>query len=229
MRPEQQIENVKQLLKAQASKPPRKKLTGPAQWIVVFLLLISVSALYAGRYAWGFFLGGNFHPIPYWTGWGKMHSTARGDYLLYVEIWPSMRTLETIIPHTFVKGRANLCTPEGEQFVLNLSGDMRPHIYLNTVGEPIQLDMVNWRATAPIGQQMRPSFSIWGRWGRGEITGEDRQGLSQNFLPDGRLRPQNTYATPAQLEDIRLTLNRGSFFEWKRACRVTATSAGRSR
>lgn len=224
MLPEQQIESVKQRPTAQDSQPPRKKLTGVKQWIVVFLLLISVGALYAGRYAWGFFLGGNFHPLPYWTGWGKMHSTVSGDYLLYVEIWPSMRALETIIPHTFVNGRANLCTPKGEQFYLHLSGEMRPRIYLNTVGEPIELDMVNWRATAPLGQQMRPSFSIWGRWARGEITGEDRQSLSKNFLPDGKLRPQNIYATPAQMEDIRLTLNEGTFSEWKRACRVMTTS-----
>lgn len=223
MLPEQQFEIIKQRLSGQVSKPPRKKLTGPMQWIVLLLIAILVGAAYAGSYAWGFFLGGRFHPLPYWAGWGKMHSTTAGDYLLYVAVWPSTRPLERIIPHTFIRGRANLCTPDGQEFYMNLSGEMRPHIYLNTLGEPVELDMVTWRSPMPIGQQSRPSFSLWGRWGSGEITGEDRQGLSKNFLPDGKLRPPNTYAAPAQMEDIRVTLQEGTFFEWKNACHVTST------
>ena len=205
-----------------SSKPPRRKLTGTTQLVVFFLLLVVVGALYVGLYSWGFFLGGNFHPLPDWAGWGKMHSTSAGDYLLYVAVWPSTRPLERIIPHTFVKGRADLCMPNGQTFHMNLSGEMRPHIYLNTLGEPIELDMANWRAPAAFGQQSRPSFSIWGRWSRGEITGEDRQSLSKNFLPDGQLRPPNTYAAPAQMEDVRVTLHEGTFHEWKRACAITA-------
>ena len=170
MQPEQQFEIVKQSLAAQVSKPPRRKLTGRMQWIALFLLLVCVGAIYVALYPWGFFLGGNFHPLPYWTGWGKMHSSTAGDYVLYVAVWPSTRALETIIPHTFVRGRADLCTPNGQTFHMNLSGEMRPHIYLNTLGEPIELDMVNWRSPMPVGRQTRPSFSIWGNWGKGEIT-----------------------------------------------------------
>lgn len=224
MRPEQQFEIMQQRLSQQVSKPPRGKLAGGMQWIVVLLLLILVGAAYAGMYSWGFFLGGEFHPLPYWGGLGKMHSTARGDYFLFVEIWPSTRALETIIPHTFVKGKGHLCTPDGQRFSLNLSGEMRPHIFLNTLGEPIALNMGNWRATMPVGQLWRPSFSIWGVWGRGQISGDDHQTLSRNFLPDGRLRPQNTYPTPAEMEDLQVTLREGSFFEWEKVCRTAAAS-----
>jgi hypothetical protein len=222
MLPEQQVGCVTQELSGYASKPLRRKLTGAIQWIVLLLIATFVGAIYVGLYSWGFFLGGNFHPLPYWAGWGKMHSTSARDYLLYVAVWPSTRPLETIIPHTFVKGRADLCMPNGQTFHMNLSGEMRPHIFLNTLGEPIELDMVNWRAPAAFGQQSRPSFSIWGRWSRGEITGEDRQSLSKNFLPDGQLRPANTYAAPAQMEDLRVALHEGTFYEWKSACGIPA-------
>lgn len=196
----------------------RPKLTGAMQWVALFFLLVLVAGVYVVLFPWGFFLGGNFHPLPYWTGWGEMHSSKAGSYFLYVEIWPSTRQLETIIPHTFVKGRANLCTPRGERFVLRLSGEMRPHIYLNTVGEPIELDMNSWRASMPVGQQFRPNFSIWGRWGRGEITGDDREKLSQSFRPDGTLIPQGSYAVPSQAENIKFTLREGSFSQWQAAC-----------
>ena len=221
MLPKADPELIKEYLSRQTSKRPPRKFTGSKQWVFLLFLAVLVGAVYVGLYPWGFFLGGNFHPLPDWTGWGKMHSNTAGDYFLYVEIWPSTRQLETIIPHTFVKGRANLCTPKGERFSLNLSGEMRPHIYLNTVGEPIELDMGNWRASMPVGQQQRPSFSIWGRWGRGEITGDDRKRLSQSFFPDGRLIPQGSYALPSQTEDIQVTLREGTFSQWKSACAQT--------
>jgi len=218
MLPEPGFELENRYPSAQRAKPQGRRLTAAQQCIVLFLMVIAAGAVYAGLYPWGFFLGGNFHLLPYWTGLGKMHSKTAGDYFLYVEIWPSTRALETIIPHTFVKGRANLCTPKGERFYLNMSGEMRPHIYLNTVGEAIELDMGTWRKSMPIGQQFRPSFSIWGRWGRGEITGDDRERLSQSFLPDGTLRPQGSHTPPSQTEDIQVTLREGSFSEWKADC-----------
>lgn len=223
MVPEQRVEVGRKHLSEQFTRPQRGKLTGAMQWIVVFLVLVAVGAIYFGLYPWGFFLGGSFHPLPIWTGWGKMQSSQAGDYFLYVEIWPSTKALETIIPHTFVRGRGYLCTPKGEHFYMNLSGEMRPRIYLNTVGEPIELDMRNWRTPMPVARQLRPSFSIWGSWGRGEITGEDRQSLSKNFLPDGRLRPQNTYAAPAEMEDVRVVLRQGSRSQWESACRISAS------
>lgn len=215
---EKQTELINEYLSNHAAKPARRKLGGAKQWVFVSCLLALTAAIYAGLYGWGFFLGGTFHPLPIWTGWGKMHSSSAGDYVLYVAIWPSTKALETIIPHTFVRGRANLCTPKGQRFYLNLSGEMRPHIYLNTVGEAIELDMGNWRRSMPVGQQWRPSFSIWGRWGKGQITGDDRKKLSQSFSLNGTLIPQGSYAATSQTEDLQVTLREGSFSEWKAAC-----------
>lgn len=216
--PEKQAELIRDFLSRGTPEAPRRKLSGAKQWIVVFLMLIAVGALYIGLFSWGFLLGGSFHLLPYWEGWGKMHSTTAGDYFLYVQVWPSTRQLETIIPHTFVQGKGYLCTPKGEHFYLKLSGSMRPHIYLNTVGEPIGLSMYNWRAAMPVGQQERPDITIDGRWGQGQIVGNDKATLSQSFLPNGTVRPQGSYATPTQKEDIQFTLREGSYSDWEAAC-----------
>lgn len=216
--PEKQAELIRDYLSRRAPEPPRRKLTGARQWIVLFLMLIGVGALYVISFAWGFFLGGSFHPIPYWTGWGRMHSNTAGDYFLYVEVWPTTRRLETIVPHTFVQGKAYLCTPKGEHFYLKLSGSMRPHIYLNTLGEPIGLSMYNWRAASIIGRQERPDITVEGRWGQGQIVGDDKSTLSQSFLPNGTLIPQGKYALASQKEDIQLTLREGTYSEWESAC-----------
>lgn len=218
LRPEKRAGMIEEYLSQQTTKSSRRKLTGAKQWIVVFFALLLAAAVYAGLYPWGFFLGGSFHPLGYWAGWGQMHSIKSGDYYLFVRIWPSTRALETIIPHTFVRGQAYLCTPGGERFFLKLSGSMRPHIYLNTLGEPIGFHVYSWRAALPVGQQSRPSFLINGRWGKGEITGDDDKTLSQSFSPDGKLIPQGSHAPASQQEDIQITLREGSYSEWESAC-----------
>ena len=38
---------------------------------------------------WAFYMGGQFHIIPQWTGWGRMHSKLAGDYILYVQLSPA--------------------------------------------------------------------------------------------------------------------------------------------
>ena len=217
MPPEQEAQLLKNCLSAQLPKR-RRPSSGVKRWLALVLILLFAAAVYVGLYPWGFFMGGDFHPLGYWCGWGRLHSKTAGDYFLYVEVSPQTRRMETIIPHTFVKGNGHLCTPEGELFSLRLNGDMPPHIYLNTVGQPIRLGMSNWRDVLPIGQESHPSFSLWGRWGKGEIVADDRHTLSQAFLPDGTLRPNGSHALPSQIEDIQMTLREGTYSEFKAAC-----------
>jgi hypothetical protein len=147
-----------------------------------------------------------------------MHSTTAGDYFLYVEISPVTRRTNYIYAHTNVKGNGHLCTPKGERFSLRLDGEMPPHIYLNTMGQPIRLGMDNWRAILPAGRESRPSFSVWGRWGKAEIAADDRKTLSHAFFPDGKLRPPGSHFLSYETEDIQVTLREGTYSEWESAC-----------
>ena len=49
------------------------------------VVLTGVMAIVA---PWGFYMGGHFHIIPNWTGWGQMHSKTAGDYALLVSFSP---------------------------------------------------------------------------------------------------------------------------------------------
>jgi hypothetical protein len=188
------------------------------QIVALILILLAVGVIYVALFPWAFFMGGNFHPLGNWRGWGRMHSKTAGDYFLYVEILPEPRTMETIIPHTFLKGTGYLCTPKGERYSLRLSGSMPPHIYLHTVGQPVELDLHNWRDAMPIAAESRPSFEVHGRWGQGELTGDDHNTLSIAFLPDGTLRPKGAPAPASQHEDLKVTLREGTYSEFRAAC-----------
>ena len=46
--------------------------------------VVLMCAIYAVFTPWAFFMGGQFHIYPGWTGWGRMHSNLSGDYVLLV-------------------------------------------------------------------------------------------------------------------------------------------------
>ena len=205
------------------SQRPRAAIGFTGQLRVSIFLLIVLLTVFAALHVRGFFMGGNFHPLPCWRGWGKMHSQTAGDFFLYVDISPHASRMTGMFAKTSVQGTGHLCTPKGEHFSLRLNGYMPPHIYLNTVGEPIQLGMDNWRALLPAGRDSRPSFSLWGRWGRGEIVADDRSTLSHAFLRDGRLRPTGSHVSPYETEDLQVILREGTYAEWEAVC----SNAGR--
>lgn len=215
MMPEKEAQAIRNAL---SGRPNRRRSGGKKPGLVILFVLILAGVVYVGKCPWAFFMGGHFHPLGYWAGWGRMHSKTAGDFFLYVEISPQPRLMERIIPHTFVKGNARLCTPNGDRYFLKLSGAMPPHIYFSTAGKPIRLDLQNWRDVLIVGQERRPSFSLWGRWGRGEVVAEDRKTLSKAFLPNGSLRPAGSQIPAAELEDIQLTLHEGAYSQWEAAC-----------
>ena len=83
------------------------------------VVVLAVSAIVA---PWAFYMGGNFHVIPQWTGWGRMHSNLAGDYVLYVQMSPGRPSrFGRNVPH--ISGQGRLCTPTGEHYRLRLGGD----------------------------------------------------------------------------------------------------------
>src|SRR4029077_20817804 len=69
---------------------------------------------------WGFYMGGHFHIVPSWTGWGQMHSKLAGDYALLVTFSPKTGRHLGL---THVTGNGTLCTPRGDRYRLRLGGD----------------------------------------------------------------------------------------------------------
>src|SRR6266542_6477311 len=115
-------------LQAQFSSPPKARrgcfgcLVQTVWQSAVVLLLgaVLILALTGLFYPWAFYLGGKFHIIPYWRGWGKLHAKS-GDYVLFVRFEPTPRG-SRILPASNLRGVGYLCTPRGERFFMHLGG-----------------------------------------------------------------------------------------------------------
>src|SRR5690242_9629491 len=84
----------------------------------VALLLIGAAILLTLMngvfYPWSFYLGGKFHIMPMWQGWGRIHAKG-GDYLVWVQFEPTPNGSKMYLESNLT-GRAYVCTPRGERF-----------------------------------------------------------------------------------------------------------------
>ncbi len=185
--------------------------------VVLVLGMILVLAMTGLFYPWAFYLGGKFHIIPYWQGWGKLHAKS-GDYVLFVRFEPTPRG-SRVIPHSNLRGIGYLCTPRGEQFRLHLGGSMRPHLNLSTDGEAINLYMDDWPAL--YGQfiaDRRPSLEVRGHWKNPDLVMDDHGSIFRAFLPDGSVYHGHDPGRPYMGEVVPITLVKGSYSEFEAAC-----------
>ena len=184
---------------------------------MLFLGVVLVTALTGLFYPWAFYLGGKFHIMPLWQGWGRAHAKS-GDYVLFVRFEPTPRG-SRVIPHSNLRGIGHLCTPRGEQFRLHLGGSMRPHLNLSTDGEAINLYMDYWPAL--YGQfiaDRRPSLEVRGHWKNPDLVMDDHGSIFRAFLPDGSVYHGHDPGRPYMGEVVPITLVKGSYSEFEAAC-----------
>lgn len=194
-------------------RTPAGCLWGCLTRVVAALLLGSglMLALTALLLPWGFFLGGHFHFIPYWQGWGRLRSSESGDYVLFMRMEPRPPTR---LGSSTVSGIAYLCTPRGERIRLALGGLMGKHLKLSTDGEAISFHLYN-RPVFFLTPQRRPRIDLKGHWQNPNLVLEDEGSLSISFLKDGRV---NYGALPAAGEKVPVTLVPGRWADFEAAC-----------
>jgi hypothetical protein len=116
------------------------------------MVVLAVTAVFM---PWAFHMGGQFHIIPQWTGWGRLHSTRAGDYILYVQLSPARPSrFGRNVPH--ISGRAVLCTPQGERYKLHLGGDFDKPSGTDLQGKRAHLYMYNYSVLSGYVQLQRP-------------------------------------------------------------------------
>jgi hypothetical protein len=190
--------------------------------LAVFLLgAVLVLAIYAVFAPWAFFLGGQFHPLAYWQGWGRLHSSAGGDYALFVRMWPSSGSRSG---YPGVTGTAELCTPRGETYSLRMGGGfLNKHVGLHANGQPMHLYMNRrpWYANF-VQAERRPRLDLYGAWHDPDLVMDDHGTLSAAFLPDGSLYVGPEGHQPARGEAASVTLRGGSHSAFVDACRALA-------
>ncbi len=182
--------------------------------------LVVVLGLTAALTPWAFYLGGSFHIIPGWQGWGTLHSKS-GDYLLFVRFGPSFRRGNRMYSSSRLTGIGYLCTPRGDRFRMNLSGYMRPHLPVHTDGEAISLGMDNWPAlTGGFLTHRRPSIGLVGHWKNPDLVMNDQSSLYRAFYEDGsvieKIPPNRPWNGPV----VPVTIKPGTYDEFEAACRA---------
>ncbi len=183
-----------------------------------------VAGIYLGTLAlfapWGFFLGGSFHIFPMWTAWGRIHSPAEGDYVLYVQMSPTSSRISTA-----VDGWGAICSPRGEISRLNLFGVMQRGIRMDTDGRPIHVEMWRWdKLNYALNTSRRPRIDFYGAWHNPVLELDDRGSLSQAFNADGTV---NMGHLASARWTSHTTLRSGSYSDFAAACRAAASVAAR--
>jgi len=177
--------------------------------VVCALLVYGVVVLTS---PWALHIGGRWTPLLYWTGSGKL-VTKGGTYPLYVYFFPSSHfsrlRLDGQRPTGGVQGSGWLCTSPGVTQYLKLSGT----IYGGW--QSTEDSLMNFRLLEPkvfdVGQH-RGFFDLYGRWHGPELVMEERNETG------------TTFRSGLKIEHSSVTLNWGSYSDFKAAC-VSATNS----
>jgi len=160
---------------------------------------------------WGFYMGGHFHIIPQWTGWGQMHSKVAGDYAVLVTFSPKTgRGLGL----THVSGNAVICTPRGEQYKLRLAVDFQNPHGTDLQGKTAHLYASNY---STFSGSTAPSLDFRGKWSNPDLELNDGGSLNRAFDPGGAL-VTNRHMRPYMQEVVPLTLHEGRRADFDAAC-----------
>lgn len=181
--------------------------------VVVGIVMLAATAVFA---PWAFYLGGSFHVLPWWQGWGKLHAKS-GDYVMYVRIQPTTSGSKVYLS-TPLSGEADICTPRGEKIQLKLGGGMRKRLNVSTDGEGIGLYMYHRPWNYSFTNDDRPSLKLRGQWRNPNLVMDDEGTIAKAFQTDGsvyRGHGSNPAATP---EVVPVTFVPGSYSEFSAAC-----------
>jgi hypothetical protein len=185
--------------------------------LVLVLAVVLAGAVTALLFPWAYFMGGKFHPFPYWEGVGKMHGPG-GDYALFLRIEPTPRG-SRVYAHSNLTGMAYLCTPRGETLPMHLGGEMRPYLHLSTDGEAIHVYVYYWPVwTGQFITNHRPSLDFRGHWQNPNLVLDDRGSLTNAFQADGSVYEGHDRNRPYATTGSAFTLAPGSYSDFKSAC-----------
>jgi len=187
-------------------------------WTIFQLLLLCLVVTYgvAGLTSpWAFHIGGRTTPLLYWSGYGKL-VTKNGICPLYVILYPSPHfsrlRLDGLRPTGGVKGTGSLCTSAGVVRQLKLSGTIYGG-WSSTENSLMEFRLNEFKFI-DMGQR-QGYFDLFGRWRGQELVMDDRNETSRNF------------SFGFKVEHASVTLDWGSFADFKAACAASGNPAGK--
>jgi hypothetical protein len=202
--------------------PPIPNIKKSARGCLTLMIVGTVAAVIFGFAVtalftpWGFFMGGRFHLYPQWQGWGRLHSSTAGDFVLFVRIVPGGDARHG---GPQVKGSGVLCTPRGEKYNLRVGGEFERHFGLNFQGKSVALGMSNSSfVDRQMGRYLAPKIQLFGKWDNPNLVMDDQGSLSHAFEPNGSLYTGNFKNRPNSREIVQVTLREGPRSDFDAAC-----------
>jgi len=171
-----------------------RETMGGLDWMVVMVLM--AAGVLSAFSPWSFFIGGRFTPFTQWTGYGKMHSAAGGDYGLFLRLahHQSDDVANAFQATPNLRGSAILCTPQGERYEYRVEGTVRD-AWLQTEGRPTGLQLL----TADRQPQLRNlglhTSDLRGVWHHGTLVLEDPGPASAAPAAKSKARHRKRHAT----------------------------------
>jgi hypothetical protein len=187
--------------------------------LILFALIgfgyLAVIAVFA---PWAYYLGGHFHPIPYWSGVARVHTAKNGDYAVYIQLEPKGTGAHSN-GNPYLSGWGYLCTPRGEKLRMGANAEMPKGIGHNPDGKNVTIGMYYWPAlTGGFIADHSPSVGFKGQWQGETIALDDNKSFARAFFPDGTAYKRGDNSQPAANEDLHFTMYQGSTSDFDAVC-----------
>jgi hypothetical protein len=170
-----------------------RETMGGLDWLVVTVLM--AAGVLSAFSPWSFFIGGRFTPLAQWTGYGKLHSPAGGDYGLFLRLahHQSDNLAGAFAAKPNLRGSAILCTPEGEKYEYRLEGTVR-NAWLQTEGRSTGLRLVTLDREPQLRSGLErlglQSNDLRGVWRHGNLVLDD-SGAASSRAPSDPPKPRH--------------------------------------
>jgi len=194
------------------SKPRRRGIGILGLFAILAVIYVAMVCLNP----WSLHIGGEWTPLFYWTGTGRL-VTSSGSYPLIVYLYPSSHAsrlhLDGLRPISGLSGQGWLCTPEGN-IHLTLTGTTFGG-WRSTDGALMEFRLLEWKRTRDrlLGTNShRGYFDLYGYWHGPELAMNDRGRWS---LP---------FRAGLTVKNASVTLKSGSRSEFDAACAAISAS-----
>jgi len=200
------------------SAPARRGLLGWRSFAALFALIIFF--MYAGLTPWALRMGGRSTPAEEWDGFGEVHATNGGHYVLYTHLQgglmgsgPIHRSGGGMKGASNLHGTADLCTASGVTHTFKLTGGV--DAWWSTDGAPTGIGL---SGGTPVRLPSGWVIVFRGNWHGPalQLTSDDNS-FAQVFTPSGEIR---RVTSSKDAGTARVTLQYGSRDAFAAACQA---------
>jgi hypothetical protein len=187
----------------------------------VLVLVIVLAVLYVAPNPWALHIGGRFTPAETWEGYGEVHASNGGRYVLYLNLRGGL--LNSTDDGSLscsgrgcdsLGGHANLCTTSGKTYTFFLYGDVDS--WWSTDGAQTTVDLTN-SPPLPDGWVV----ALRGAWhGPNLQLASPDNSWTEVFTPAGAIR---TTTSTADAGMATTTISYGSHDAFEAACEALAS------